>query len=112
MKNRRASVLAGIFVSGPWRPEDGDPLQPETVRGVSVVARLGQDPRGQSALVRLADRRYALTGSTVVVAPARKLDRYLRRRGREPFGEQWCKEARELLRRQRSWRAGPSTGRS
>jgi hypothetical protein len=111
MRRRRASVISGIFVSGPWREEDGDPLQPKMVRGVQVVERLGEDPRGRSALVRLADRRYALTGSTTVIAPAHKLDRYLRRRGRDPFGELWSQEARELLRRQRSRRTDPSVGR-
>jgi len=77
-----------------------------------VIERLGENPHGQGALVRLADQRYALTGPTVVVAPARKLDRYLRRRGRDPLGEQWSQEARELLRRQRSWRACPPASRS
>jgi hypothetical protein len=90
---------SGIFSSGPWRPEDGDPNQPETVHGVPVVERLGQDPDGRGALVRLADRRYALTGATVVIAPARKLVQHLRRRRRDLIGERWARQARELLQR-------------
>jgi hypothetical protein len=68
------------------------------VLGVPVIERLSQDPDGARALVRLADRRYALTGRTAVVAPRRKLERYLRRRGHELVGDAWLEELRAALR--------------
>lgn len=108
MRSRRTRARSAIFTSGPWRPEDGDPSQPDTVRGVPVVERLGGDPDGRGALVRLADERYALTGPTVVVAPARKLDRHLRRRRRDGVGVRWFEDARELLRRDSVRRGEPS----
>jgi hypothetical protein len=88
-----------MFTSGPWRPEDGDPGHPDTVYGIPVVERLGEDPDGGRSLVRLADQRYALTGSSAVIGPFRKLDRYLRRRRRDLIDERWYQEAREFVRR-------------
>ena len=105
MSSRRARARSAVFRSGPWRAEDGDPSRPETVRGVPVAEHLGGD--GRRALVRLVDERYALTGPTVVVGPARKLDRHLRRRARRGAGDPWFEEARQLLRHDHVRRGTP-----
>lgn len=47
--------------------------------------------------MRLADRRYALTGRTVAVGVPRQLDRYIQRHARHGGGD-WYAEALRLLR--------------
>lgn len=87
-----------IFTSRAWLAEDGDPSRPREVLGVPVAERLGSRPDGPGALVRLADRRYALTGRTVAVGVPRQLDRYIKRHARHAGGGEWYAEARRLLR--------------
>lgn len=65
--------------------------------GVAVTERLGTRSDAPGALVRLADRRYALTGPILAVGSRRQLDRYLRRRTRLADGADWYAEARRLL---------------
>ena len=76
---RRSSC---IFTSRSWRPEDGDPSDPKRVAGVAVARRLATRRDAPGALVRLVDRRYAITGRTVAAGLPRQLDRYIRRRAR------------------------------
>jgi hypothetical protein len=89
---------ARIFTSRAWLAEDGDPSRPRAVLGVPVTECLGSRPDAPGALVRLADRRYALTGRTVAVGAPRQLDRYIRRHARHGSGGDWYAEARHLLR--------------
>jgi hypothetical protein len=86
-----------IFTSRRWRPEDGDPGHPERVAGVPVIERLATRPDAPGALVRLADRRYAITGRTLAAGLPRQLDRYIKRRARGSGGRHWYAEARRLL---------------
>jgi len=70
-----------VFSVRPWQQEFGDPADPTALLGVAVVDRLLHRSDAPGALVVLADRRYALTGSVLVVGSARQLSSYLRRRG-------------------------------
>lgn len=88
-----------IFTTGPWRSEDGDPSCPSKVLGVRVIGRLSLSPDGRSALLRLADRRYAVTGRTVTVGLPRDLKRYLRGQRRQGTEDPWLEEIGPLLRR-------------
>jgi hypothetical protein len=88
-----------IFTSGPWRPADGDPDHPARVLGIPVAEHLATRPDGGGALVRLTDRRYALTSSIAVVGPRRKLERYLHRCDRAALGDEWFEQLSVLLRR-------------
>jgi potassium/hydrogen antiporter len=65
--------------------------------GVPVTERLGARRDAPGALVRLADRRYALTGRILAVGSRRQLDRYLRRRAPRADRAEWYAEARRLL---------------
>lgn len=95
-----------VFTSRAWLAADGDPSRPREVLGVPVTERLGSRLDAPGALVRLADRRYALTGRTVAVGVPRELDRYIRRHARHASGGDWYAEARRLLRTT----ARPATG--
>jgi cell volume regulation protein A len=64
---------------------------------VTVTERLGTRRDAPGALVRLADRRYALTGPILAVGSRRQLDRYIGRRARRAEGAGWYAEARRLL---------------
>ena len=86
-----------IFSSRAWLANDGDPSRPQTVLGVPVTERLGTRRDAPGSLVRLADHRYALTGSILAVGSRRQLDRYLRRRARLADGADRYTEARRLL---------------
>jgi potassium/hydrogen antiporter len=90
-------LRARIFSSRSWLDEDGDPSRPQTVLGVPVTERLGRRRDAPGALVRLADRRYALTGAVLAVGSRRQLDRYLRRRGHIADAADWYAEVRRLL---------------
>jgi hypothetical protein len=87
-----------VFTSRAWPAEDGDPSRPGQVLGVPLTERLGSRPDAPGALVRLADRRYALTGRTVAVGVPRQLDRYIRRHARRGGGGDWYVEAWRPLR--------------
>jgi hypothetical protein len=43
------------------------------------------------------DRRFALTGSTVVVGLRLKLQRHAHRQGRDSLGEEWFEELQDLV---------------
>ena len=89
------NVRRQIFTQGPWREEFGDPTAPTMVAGVPVRRRLAVRDSADGALVQLADRRFAITGATVVVGPAWQLRLYLRRRARRttsPAERTWLQE--------------------
>lgn len=86
-----------VFTSGPWQTADGDPGDPRTVHEIPVTTVVCRRRDGSGALVRLADRRFALTGSTMAMGPARKLRRYLRRVGSDSLGEDWYEELCDSL---------------
>jgi cell volume regulation protein A len=78
---RRPAVGSAVFSSRPWDPErDGDAAYPEEIDGVPVREHLRTRRDERSALVRLADGRYALTGTTLAVGGTRQVQAYARRR--------------------------------
>jgi potassium/hydrogen antiporter len=87
-----------IFTSRGWHGRDGDPSRPRELLGVPVSHRLAVRRDAPGALVRLADRRYALTGRMLAVGPPRALDRYIRRRSVRGGAETGTPRARRLLR--------------
>lgn len=101
MTLRRGRGASHTFTAGPWRVADGDPTSPRAVLGVPVVKRLISRPARGVALVRLADRRYALTGPTVAVGLPRQLERFLRRSSHGSFDDRWLAEIRGAIRRDR-----------
>jgi potassium/hydrogen antiporter len=87
-----------LFTTGPWDARDGDPASPEAVAGLPVIGLLRARGDAPGALVRLPDRRYALTGTTVTVGRASQLRRYLRsRRPRSAAHELWLTELERAL---------------
>lgn len=98
-----------IFTMRPWQAADGEPGSPQTVDGIPVAKVVCRRTDGAGALVGLADGRYALTGSTVVMGPAGKLEGYLRRHrpsqsDEDRSGEEWYRKARNRLVQGRSAR--------
>ncbi len=92
--DRPARLMLGepVFSLRPWQPEFGDPAVPARVLGVAVTRRLLRSADPPAALVQLADRRYALTGSVLMVGTPRQLAGYLRRRAAPPnagSGDAW-----------------------
>ena len=79
MKARRP-----VLSTGPWRPEWGEPQEPEQVSGVEVTEVLLRRDGGEGALVALADGRFALTGPTFAAGTALALMRHARQRSRHP----------------------------
>ena len=71
---------ARVSTTRPWDSEDGDPAYPSCVASVPVIAHLLTRIDEPGALVRLADGRYAFTGSTVSIGSARSLQALARRR--------------------------------
>jgi potassium/hydrogen antiporter len=69
-----------IFTVRPWSDEDGDPAHPETVAGREVVELLRNRHDRPGALVALADGRYAVTGSLLVLGSAMQVQRQARER--------------------------------
>lgn len=97
------TVRSHTFTSRGWLADDGDPSRPQQVLGVPVIERLATRPDAPGALVRLADRRYALTGRTVAAGLAHQVDRHIQRRAARGAGSAWYAETRRLLRtRQRT----------
>ena len=89
-----------VFSVRPWPPELGDPADPTTLLGVPVVDRLLLRTDAPGALVVLADRRYALTGSKLVVGSARQVADYVRRRGvghPSPAQDAWLRRVLSVL---------------
>jgi hypothetical protein len=92
------TVRSHTFTSRGWLADDGDPSRPQEVLGVSVTERLATRPDAPGALVRLADRRFALTGPTVAAGLPHQLDRHIQRRAARGAGSAWYAEARRVLR--------------
>jgi hypothetical protein len=86
------------FTSRGWLGDDGDPARPQQVLGVPVIEQLATRPDAPGALVRLADRRFALTGPTVAAGLSHQLDRHIQRRAARGAGSAWYAEARRVLR--------------
>ncbi|HEY6758728.1 MAG TPA: potassium/proton antiporter [Baekduia sp.] len=72
-----------IFSTRPWTEADGDATRPERVAGQDVVdlLRLRRDAPG--SLVVLADGRYALCGSVMIVGARQQVTEWIERRMRE-----------------------------
>jgi potassium/hydrogen antiporter len=71
---------ARVSTTRPWDSDDGDPAYPSRVASLPVIAHLLTRIDEPGALVRLADGRYAFTGSTVSIGSARSLQALARRR--------------------------------
>jgi cell volume regulation protein A len=80
---REVRSASAIFSARPWTEGDGDATRPERVSGQEVVdlLRLRRDAPG--SLVVLADGRYALCGSVLVVGARRQMTEWIERRMRE-----------------------------
>jgi cell volume regulation protein A len=68
-----------IFSVRPWAPSDGDPARPEVVAANAVVEHLRSRHDLPGAVVALADGRYAVTGSLLIVGSARQVQRQARK---------------------------------
>lgn len=78
---RPTAGRAPIFTVKPWRDSMGDPADPESVEGQSVIRVLRTRREEPGALLLLADGRLAVTGSGVVaIGGPRQLFRYSRER--------------------------------
>jgi cell volume regulation protein A len=79
---RAVRSASSIFTARPWTEGDGDATRPETVSGQEVIdlLRLRRDEPG--SLVVLADGRYALCGSVLVVGARRQVTGWIERRMR------------------------------
>jgi cell volume regulation protein A len=77
---RAVRSASSIFTARPWTEGDGDATRPETVSGQEVIdlLRLRRDEPG--SLVVLADGRYALCGSVLVVGARRQVTGWIERR--------------------------------
>jgi cell volume regulation protein A len=75
----RGDLGFGGLRTEPWTPGHGDPADPDLLSGVLVVERLRVRRDRGAAVVRLEDGRYAVTGTTLAVGPARVLLRYANR---------------------------------
>lgn len=77
---RRHVAIAPIFRTGPWDVRDGDPAAPPTIGGVETVEQLRLRRDAPGALVVLADGRYAVSGTLMIVGSRRAVQRQARRR--------------------------------
>ena len=68
------------LVAEPWTVADGDPADPDVLKGILVVERLRTRRDRRGALVVLEDGRYGLTGNTLAIGPADAVRRYANRR--------------------------------
>jgi hypothetical protein len=69
-----------FFRSCPWENGFGDPSDPVTVLGVEVELKLCSRDIPPSALVRLLDRRFAVTGAVLAAGTPAQLTEHLRSR--------------------------------
>jgi cell volume regulation protein A len=76
----RGVRTSSVFSSRPWTEADGDATRPSTVGGQEVVdlLRLRRDAPG--SLVVLADGRYAVCGSVLVLGARRQVTDWVERR--------------------------------
>jgi cell volume regulation protein A len=77
---RRYIAIAPIFRTGPWDARDGDQGEPATVGGIEIVERLRLRRDRPGALVVLADGRYAVSGTVVLVGSRQAVQQQARRR--------------------------------
>jgi cell volume regulation protein A len=84
---RRHVAIAPIFRTGPWDARDGDPAAPGTVGGVATVEQLRLRRDAPGALVVLADGRYAVSGTLMIVGSRRAVQRQARRRLQSAAGD-------------------------
>jgi cell volume regulation protein A len=79
---RAVRSASSIFTARPWTEGDGDATRPAIVSGQEVIdlLRLRRDEPG--SLVVLADGRYALCGSVLVVGARRQVTGWIERRMR------------------------------
>jgi potassium/hydrogen antiporter len=77
---RRSQGRTPVFSAWSWDDADGDPAEPETIRGQGVVAqlRIRRDERG--GLWVLEDGRYAITGPVAAIGGRGVLSQWARRR--------------------------------
>jgi hypothetical protein len=87
-----------------WEEQFGDPREPSSVLDIGVERTLCSRAAPASALVKLTDRRLALTGAVVITGPAGKLLDHLRHQHAHAAEaeRQWLADCIELLRRERS----------
>jgi cell volume regulation protein A len=84
---RRHVAIAPIFRTGPWDRRDGDPAAPGAVGGVAAVEQLRLRRDAPGALVVLADGRYAVSGTLMIVGSRRAVQRQARRRLQAASGD-------------------------
>ncbi|WP_022930580.1 potassium/proton antiporter [Patulibacter americanus] len=84
---RRHVAIAPIFRTGPWDARDGDPAAPPTIGGVETVEQLRLRRDAPGALVVLADGRYAVSGTLMIVGSRRAVQRQARRRLQSAGGD-------------------------
>lgn len=79
---RTVRSASSIFTARPWTEGDGDATRPTEISGQAVIdlLRLRRDAPG--SLVVLADGRYALCGSVLVVGARRQVTEWIERRMR------------------------------
>ena len=97
----RLAGRAAIFSVRPWRPEDGDPVDPQQIGGTAVLRKLRTRRARPGALVQLEDGRFAATGDgRVAVGGSRQLFRYCRERIANADDEQaraWWQEVAGVM---------------
>ncbi|MBF6621031.1 MAG: hypothetical protein ITG02_12480 [Patulibacter sp.] len=105
-----------LFTVRPWREEFGAADCPERLLGTAVVriVRVREDRR--AALVKLSDRRFALTGDILAAGKRDDLRRYVQRRAHAsnaaPAERQWLEECAVILDTERAARPVPGGGRT
>jgi cell volume regulation protein A len=72
-----------VFSAWSWGPEDGDPEQPETIRGQAVIAQLRMRRDVPGGLWVLADGRYGLSGPVGALGGRGELSAWALRRMRK-----------------------------
>jgi potassium/hydrogen antiporter len=79
---RAVRSASSIFTARPWTEGDGDATRPSEISGQEVIdlLRLRRDAPG--SLVVLADGRYALCGTVLVVGARRQVTEWIERRMR------------------------------
>jgi potassium/hydrogen antiporter len=98
--------VAQISTTRPWDARDGPPAYPRKVSGIPVTDQLLTRIDEPGALVRLADGRYAFTGSVVSVGSARSLQATARRRlarSTSAADREWWREVIGTLARGSAW---------
>jgi cell volume regulation protein A len=98
--------IAQISTTRPWDAGEGAPAYPREVSGIAVTEQLLTRMDEPAALVRLADGRYAFTGSVVSVGSARSLQATARRRlarSTSAADREWWREVIGTLARGSAW---------